>query len=246
MEMCSGNEAAILFSGGLDSTVVARLASQACRVELYTVGVKGAHDLVIGEKAGKELDLHWVPIVLTEPEIIGALPELAKTIGTENPLTLSFELPLWIGASHVRERLILTGQGADELFGGYARYLRMTPDELATNMANDQETLLRVGIERENRIASRFQKESKYPFLHPSVVNLARTFPKEDFINGEERKVVLRHVATLLGLHAAASRPKKAAQYGSGIMKVMKGEAKRRGIELGRLVPALRQEGETV
>jgi asparagine synthase (glutamine-hydrolysing) len=244
--MCDEGEAAILFSGGLDSTVVARLASEVCEVKLYTVGVKGAHDLMVSEATARELDLGWEPILVEEEEIISALPELARTISCQDALPLSFEMPLWIGASRAKERTILTGQGADELFGGYARYLRMAPEELISCMEKDQEALLQVGVQRENRIATRFLKEFRYPYLHPDLVRLARSFPAEDFIHEGERKVVLRQVAMLLGLRDAASRPKKAAQYGSGIMKAMRAEARRRGIELNCLMPALVQESETV
>jgi len=245
-DMSAEGEAAVLFSGGLDSTVVARLASEVCRVKLYTVGVKGAHDLRVSEAAARDLDLHWEPLLLEEREMIRLLPELAITLGTDNPLTLSFEMPLWVGASIVKERLILTGQGADELFGGYARYQRMRPEELRARMADDQDALLSVGIERERRIAARFLKEFGYPFLDAKVVQLARSFPPEDFIIDGERKVVLRQVALLLGLKDAAARPKKAAQYGSGTMKAMRAEAKRRNIELRKLVLVLAQESEIV
>jgi asparagine synthase (glutamine-hydrolysing) len=235
-----------MFSGGLDSTVVARLASEVSQVTLYTMGVEGAHDILVSEGGSQQLGLPWEALVLREEEIISALPRLASIIGTDSPLTLSFEMPLWVGAARCKERLILTGQGADELFGGYARYQKMGPGQLMKNMEKDQDELLEVGVRREQAIAAHFGKDARYPFLHPKVIELARALSPDDCVRGETRKVVLRDVAQLLGLDEAAQRPKKAAQYGSGVMKVMKAEAKRRGIELRQLVSVLMQESETV
>jgi asparagine synthase (glutamine-hydrolysing) len=58
------------------------------------------------------------------------------------------------------------------------------------------------------------------------VVVLADSLPDEMLVDNGVRKVALRQVATALGLEGAALRPKKAAQYGSGIMKAMKTMAK--------------------
>jgi hypothetical protein len=57
---------------------------------------------------------------------------------------------------------------------------------------------------------------------------------------------VLGQVASLLGLDFLVTRQKKAAQYGSGVMRVLKAEAKRRGVPAGDLVGALRAMGQSV
>jgi asparagine synthase (glutamine-hydrolysing) len=237
---CEGREAGILFSGGLDSAVIAKLASERVRARLYTIGMAGSHDLAVGERTAEGMGLEWQGIVLTRERVLRSLTRLADIIRTESPLVLSFEMPLLIVAEEAEEDLLLSGQGADELFGGYARYASMGQDELSASLASDLDALLTVGARRERDLAAHFGKTIRHPFLHEGVVRAAESIPLPERVGGSERKRVLRDAARLLGLDKAASRPKKAAQYGSGVMKAMRAEAQRRGVPLSELVQELR------
>ena len=244
-EYCDEPEVGVLFSGGLDSTVLAILASDRCKVCLYTIGTQGSHDLAIGEDTAIDLGLEWKGVVLEREQIMEALPDLSSILGTENPLVLSFEIPLYIVAGRAEEHLLISGQGADELFGGYARYARMSEEELRMSLDADLQGLLSVGAERERNLAAHLGRTIRHPYLHRGVVELAHALPMSEMIHQGERKKILRDVAALLDLGPAVSRPKKAAQYGSGVMKEMKAEAKKRGVHLAGLVAALRH-GETL
>ena len=245
-EYCEGERLALLFSGGLDSALIARLARDYCPLQLYTVGVKGAHDLKVSEETADQLQIPWSKVVVSEREIIDSLPRLSNIIQTENPLILSFEMPLYLISSRCEERLLITGQGADELFAGYARYQAMGDNELRANLENDLRELLDVGIKREKAVAVQNEKELRYPYLHPKVIDFARSLPIALLINGNSRKILLREAAGLLDLKDVAERPKKAAQYGSGIMKVMKAKAKSENLTMKALIRSLKDEGGAV
>jgi len=240
-EYVDGREVGVLFSGGLDSSIIAKVAADYGRIKLYTIGTEGAHDLQVAHETAVELGLEWVPIVLDEKTIIANLIPLSLLLRDQAPLPLSYEMPLFMVASVSNESILLSGQGADELFGGYSRYLQMDDYQLAEGMKRDIEALLSHGVDNESRIASHFRKQILHPYLHPSVVREASLLPLRQCIDGQSRKVVLRDVARLLGLSQVAERPKKAAQYGSGVMKVMKAEAKRLGVGLRELVPTLEE-----
>ena len=242
-EYCAGSDVGVLFSGGLDSSVIAQLASEGCRPTLYTIGIEGSHDLAVSEVTAEQMGLDWVGIVLGPEEIIEALPRLAEIIGVDSPLTLSFELPLYFVARKAGQTMLLSGQGADELFGGYAKYLLLTPDELVIRMNEDLEGLMGVGLSMEQAIASKFGKEVRHPYLHHSVVLQARGLSAADCIRGQSRKVILREVASLLSLHEVSLREKKAAQYGSGVMRVMKSEARKKGLSTREFVARVLREG---
>ncbi|HXZ23866.1 MAG TPA: asparagine synthase C-terminal domain-containing protein [Methanomassiliicoccales archaeon] len=242
----NNTERGVLFSGGLDSTVIAHLAGSVGPVRLYTIGTSGSHDLMVAEETADLLGLEWKPLLLSDREIVDALVPLSEIIGTDSPLTLSFELPLYFVCERARENDFLSGQGADELFAGYMRYLSLPLSELKARMNEDLDALLSNGVAMERAIARRFSKEIHHPFLDPHVVAFARTLPTSECLRGSVRKAILRDAAANLGLDVVVGREKKAAQYGSGVMKVIKAEARKRGVATIDLVGSLRRRRETV
>lgn len=240
-EAVQGRELGILFSGGIDSCVIAQLARPYADVKLYTIGMPGAHDLDAAKSTASRLKMEWHAIILNEKMIRNAMVQMSSIIGTDDPLTISFEMPLHIVAQVADEVLLASGQGADELFGGYARYEKMDSLERRTAMRQDVSNLLMHGSKMEHGLAAFFSKEIRHPFLHPEVVELALQLPDELLIDEGIRKVALRHVARAIGLVEEADRKKKAAQYGSGVMRSMKAMAKRDGMTVGQWSRSLAQ-----
>jgi asparagine synthase (glutamine-hydrolysing) len=234
----------VLFSGGLDSSVIASLCLEHGRASLYTIGTAGSHDLEAAKRTASMMGWEWQGIVLKDDDVIEALLPLSAIIATDAPLPLSYEMPLYLVAQRALEHDLFSGQGADELFGGYARYLRMDDGQRQVGMRGDVKALAEVGSKMEHTLAGHFGKAIHHPYLDPAVVDFGLALPPSQCIHGEERKVVLREAARLLHLGETAGRPKKAAQYGSGIMKAMKAEAKRRKVDLKGLVATLQAEEE--
>jgi asparagine synthase (glutamine-hydrolysing) len=238
----SEGPSAILFSGGLDSGLLAALAKRHGTPHLYTVGIEGSHDLRMGEEAASALDLPWTPFVLTSDEIIAECRRLLAIAQIDSPVVLSFELPLQIIASRVKETVLLSGQGADEMFGGYNRYLQMAPVELEKEMRKDLAGVLATGAPLDFVIAAHYEKAIKHPFLNAEVVKAASLIPVEQKISNGVRKAPLRKMLSSLGYDIIAQREKKAAQYGSGFMKVIKAKAKQSNLELQDFMNVLRTE----
>ena len=130
-----------------------------------------------------------------------------------------------------KESDLISGQGADEMFGGYDRYLEMDAETLEKSLSSDIIHVLE-SVDPRSEDSSRAWKAGP-----PSIprsrccagLNVDTMYEK---IKCGVRKAVLRDVANELGLGIIASRPKKAAQYGSGFMKVMKADAKKRGVTM--------------
>jgi asparagine synthase (glutamine-hydrolysing) len=245
-EFCVDRQMGVLFSGGIDSTLVAALAAETVPVRLYTIGLPGAHDLQVAEETASRLGLEWRPLVLQDREVIDSLLPLSRIIGKTSPLPLSFEMPLYLVCQRGEDKAYLSGQGADELFGGYMRYLSLPEDMLRISMQRDLEELLGNGASMERSIAQRYGRSIGHPYLSRKVVAMASNLPLTDCVRQGARKAILRDVAALLGLDFLVDREKKAAQYGSGVMKVMKAEARRRGVLLGDLVADISARGERV
>lgn len=235
-------EVGILFSGGLDSGILAALAGDHGDPRLYTVGVEGSHDLRTGRETAEELRLPWTQIALTPDEVITAARDLLSICPIRDPVVLSFQLPLHIVAARSKEDVLMSGQGADELFGGYSRYLSMSPVDLEMSMNNDLAKLLAEVQPLDLRIAAHFSKSIDHPFLDPEVRRVASKIAVADKVRGGVRKIPLREVALLLGCPSLANREKKAAQYGSGFMKVLKARSRKAGMDLSELVSTLAPE----
>lgn len=234
---------AILFSGGLDSSLLAHLAktyAKGARIRLYTVGTVVSHDMIKAKQASSILNLELKQVVIKGGNIEFALPRVARIIGSVHPVRLSFSLPLYLGMKSIQEKLVLSGQGADELFGGYARYLNMEEGELAANLKGDVQELMNQDIMMDHAIASHFRKNLVTPFLDEDVVAQAMLIPPHYKVRDGQRKIILREAALQLGLSAElANREKKAAQYSSGIIKELRHIAKRRGMQVNELIEHL-------
>lgn len=239
------NNIAILFSGGLDSSLLAHLVKLHIKVNnitLYTVCTTESQDLSNSESAAKLLGLKLVKIEIDSKDIESAIPNLASIIDSFHPVKISYELPLYLGLAKIDENCILTGQGADELFGGYARYLKMKENELEDALNADIGALIKQDIKMDYRMAKYFKKELKIPYLHKDVVKCAQNIPVKYKVFNNERKIILKEAALSFGLpEELVSRQKKAAQYSSGIIKELRKMAKRKKIGVNELIKGLIQ-----
>ncbi|WP_258083961.1 asparagine synthase (glutamine-hydrolyzing) [Thermococcus thermotolerans] len=227
----TGKRTGILFSGGLDSSLIALLASHHSDVILYTSGAEGSPDLEWARKASELLGLPLKEYVFDIADVRDAVPRVIFAIEEPNPMNLAIGVPLYFStrlASKDGCRLLLSGQGADELFGGYAKYLK--------NPALMEKDLLELGeknLARDDKIAMLNSVEGRVPFLDLAVVSVALGTPVGLKIRDGTRKAILRKMAIELGLpKEIAEREKKAAQYGSHSQKLLEKLAKGEGLTL--------------
>jgi len=118
----------------------------------------------------------------------------------------------------------------------------MGAEELEICMESDLRRLLQEGVPRERRIAARWGKTLHQPFLDDAVIEAAGKYGPSESIRQGVRKAPLRDLAEQLSLGAIARREKKAAQYGSGIMKALSSAAKKEGLSLGDLLRKMSQD----
>ncbi|WP_058946982.1 asparagine synthase (glutamine-hydrolyzing) [Thermococcus sp. 2319x1] len=227
----SAKKVGVLFSGGLDSSLIALLASKYSDVILYTAGAEGSQDLEWARKVSEKLGLKLREYVFSMDDVKNSLEKVMFAIEEPNPMNLAIGIPIYFATRLAREdntKVLLTGQGADELFGGYAKYLRdpslMEKDILEMGERN---------LARDDKIAMLNGVEGRFPFLDLNVVKGGLRTPLEYKIQNGVRKAILREVALEVGLpRDVAYREKKACQYGSNAQKILERIAKKEGMTL--------------
>lgn len=227
------SKAAVAYSGGVDSALVAHFAAKHCDAILYTCGTDGSPDL---REAGRTAQgLRRNVIVLAETDVARLAAEAAHILGTTAPVPVSYTIPVLSVLQSAEEALVLVGCGADELFGGYAKYAAMADPSAA--MSRDLDKMIGE-TERLKDHAMKSGKRLEAPFTGRAVVDFALRVPVAHKLGTEGRKLVLRDAAKRLGLEAH-DRPKKAAQYSSGVLKTMERMAKREGRTIGEWTAGL-------
>ncbi|MCK9150666.1 asparagine synthase (glutamine-hydrolyzing) [Methanobacterium alcaliphilum] len=222
----------LIFSGGVDSTILACiLKNLPVKTTLYTVGSENSQDLGYALKAAEILNLDIRTQIVTEDVVKYNLEPVLSAIEEFNVMKIGVGMPTYLAAKMAKEdhqKVVLTGQGADELFAGYNRYLmdysqkgEDTQDVLKKDIAN----IYHVNLQRDDAVTMAHGVELRVPFLDREVIKAAFNIPFKYKIldeNDKIRKHMLRQVAVDLGVpEFIAQRPKKAAQYGSGINKIL-------------------------
>ncbi len=219
------DEGVVALSGGVDSALVARLAGLECVV----VGLPGSHDLRRARLAARSLDLTLHEVLIDPADIEPALAAVLPVIPNKDPVNASIAATLffvcrWAGDQGVER--ILAGQGADEIFAGYSRYLNTAT--LAEDLERDFSGLPRQ-LARDQAVAGLFGACFSLPYMDCRVVRAAMAIPAEMLIVDGVRKRPLREVAARHLPESIAWQEKKAMQYGSGVMREIERLAARRG-----------------
>ncbi|MFW9804994.1 MAG: asparagine synthase-related protein [Candidatus Thorarchaeota archaeon] len=228
-----GRRVGVLFSGGVDSSLVALLAKETCMdVQLYTASSAPFHDRIAAASAADALGMNLNAVEINSDVVWEVLPHLMYSIESANLMDLEIALPFYLASSQASNdgiSLMLSGQGPDELFAGYARHVRIFEEEgedaLDAKLWQEAATTHETNIERDDRAIAAHRVESYFPYLSTAFIELALGIPSRWKIHlGEqpERKVIFRELAERLGLpESIHATPKKATQYSSGSSRIL-------------------------
>lgn len=220
---------AVSYSGGLDSSVIAALASEVCDVRAYSCATEGSFDARNVERCAQEEHLTLTMIRMTPADVAHYVKRTASVLGSLGPVPIAYTLPILRVLDECSERTVLLGSGADELFGGYAKYSLLPEPEaaMAKDLSKMESELRLMGSYAETK-----GKRLASPFTARPVIDFASALPTDRKISKDARKIVLREAAAVLRL-PSSTRPKKAAQYSSGILREMQRQAKAARLTLG-------------
>jgi asparagine synthase (glutamine-hydrolysing) len=227
----AGRRVGVLFSGGVDSSLVALLAQEVSQeVHLYSASSQPFHDRVAAASAAQDLSLNRIEI--NTDVVWEVLPHLLYAIESAQLMDVEIALPFYLASSHASAdgiSLVLSGQGPDELFAGYARHVALFENEgekaLDNQLRREVETTHETNIERDERAIAAHGIEAYFPYLSSEFVDIALSIASDMKIHlgGQpERKIIFRELARQLGLpERICVSPKKATQYSSGSSRIL-------------------------
>jgi len=227
----SDNKIGVAFSGGVDSTLVAKiLKDMDYDVNLLTVGFHDSHDINFALQVNQILDYPHNNLEIdptTFKEISSKIHDVIKTDNLSwNENSIAFYYVSRLAQEH-GFRTVVTANGIDELFCGYNSYREAINigEEEVTNMMNsklENETDMMIAV---NNVCSEFGVKIIQPLLSPSFIEFAKKIPISEKINSPNdlmRKHIIRRLALDCNVpEISAQKQKKALQYGSQIHKAL-------------------------
>ena len=210
----------VLLSGGLDSSVISAIAEKYSemrieddsktkaywpRLHSFAVGLKGAPDLAKARLVADHIGTVHHEINYTIQEGLDAIRDVIYYIETYDVTTVRASTPMYLLARVIKSmgiKMVLSGEGADEIFGGYL-YFHKAPDARAFH----EETVRKLSklhlydCLRANKSLSAWGVEGRVPFLDKEFLDVAmRTNPSAKMCSGStiEKKIVREAFESLL------------------------------------------------
>jgi asparagine synthase (glutamine-hydrolysing) len=206
-------------SGGIDSSIIAAIANKYQNIHTFFIGTKDSTDLKYARIAAEHLGTRHHEKIVGKDEIIKSLPEAIFHLESfDTYLVRSSVLNYLVGklaSEHVSSSL--TGEGGDELFGGYT-YLSDVSD-LDMELVKIANALHDTAFQRVDRMSSAHGLEARIPFSDVELVNYVFSVPAEIkvFNTGEHGKWLLKQAAMDYLPEEIVQRPKIKFWQGGGI-----------------------------
>lgn len=226
----------VLLSGGLDSSVTSAIAKKYSQKRIesgdtkdawwpqlhsFSVGLEGSPDLAAAKKVADHIGTIHHEIKFTIQEGLDAIKDVIYNLETYDTTTIRASTPMYLMARVIKSmgiKMVLSGEGADELFGGYL-YFHKAPNEKEFHQETVRklEKLHMYDCLRANKSLAAWGIEGRVPFLDKEFMDVAmRINPKDKMINGERmEKWVVRKAFEDILPESVAWRQKE--QFSDGV-----------------------------
>ena len=231
----------VLLSGGLDSSIIAAITQKYSKKRIETdskeaawwpqlhsfaVGLEGSPDLIAAQKAADYIGTVHHEVHFTIQEALDALPDVIYHIETYDITTVRASTPMYLLARVIKSmgiKMVLSGEGSDELFGGYL-YFHKAPNaqEFHEELVRKMSKLHLYDCLRANKSLMAWGVEGRVPFLDKDFIDIAMGLNPSDKMNiklpdGKQRmeKWILRKAFEDLLPESIAWRQKE--QFSDGV-----------------------------
>ncbi len=212
----------VVLSGGLDSSLTL-LHVQELHPDCvaFTIGTADSEDLAYARRLTAELGVRHEVIELRPGDIgrtqireairVGELTEYGDIINAV------VSVPLFRRIHESGVKVVLTGDGSDELFGGYPMYHTISAEQGTRLFAHKLANLGRTELQRVDRASMGHGVEARVPFLDKKLVSLAMRIPLPVKIAGAQEKWLVRNAFADILPDYIRTRPKSGMSYSSGL-----------------------------
>lgn len=198
----------VLLSGGLDSSLTASITKRILETDnefkkhldeyhieknlkSFAIGLEGSPDLKASREAANYIKTEHHEFVFTVQEGIDAIEDVIYFTETFNPTTIRASTPMFLLARRIKSlgiKMVLTGEGSDEIFGGYL-YFHKAPNKKEFHQENVRKLadLYKYDLLRANKSLMAFGIEGRVPFLDKDFVEYAMSFDPEIKMVTKER-----------------------------------------------------------
>jgi len=224
----------ILLSGGLDSSLIAYMAHEIKPdIECYTVSMEEGQDLPLAKDVTKYLGIKHHILMFGEKEIKEILPLAIHHQEMYEESCVHGAIANFLAGRFVspHTRVVLTGEGADEFFGGYDGQFRQgsNPEEVASIVDMLINVAHNTALQRLDRLNAANSYESRTPFLDGKVMDFCLKIPIQYKIHGEEQvgKWILRQAFEGCLPEHIIYQTKRFFAQGSGVAYIMRAQAEK-------------------
>ena len=192
----------VLLSGGLDSSIIAAITQKYSKKRIesdskeeawwpqlhsFAVGLEGSPDLVAAKKAAEYIGTVHHEVHFTIQEALDALPDVIYHIETYDITTVRASTPMYLLARVIKSmgiKMVLSGEGSDELFGGYL-YFHKAPNakEFHEELVRKMSKLHLYDCLRANKSLMAWGVEGRVPFLDKDFIDIAMSLNPTDKMN---------------------------------------------------------------
>ena len=185
-----------LLSGGLDSSLIASIAARKLgKINTFSIGLKGSPDLEAARKVANYLNSNHTEVTFTTEEGISHVNDVIYSLESYDTTTVRASTPMWLLCKYIKEhtncRYIFSGEGSDEILGGYL-YFHNAPstDEFALENMRRLRLIHQFDGLRADRCAGAHGLDLIVPFLDKKFIDVCMKMNQRKKRGGMEKRVL--------------------------------------------------------
>jgi asparagine synthase (glutamine-hydrolysing) len=201
--LMSEKKIGFLLSGGLDSSLIAAIGAKYLgKIDTFSIGIKGGNspDIKNAKIVSEHLQSNHTSVFFTEEDGLTSLHSVINALESIDVTTIRASTPMYLLAKYIKEntdiKVILSGEGADELFGGYL-YFHNSPscEEFQEETERLVSSVHHFDVLRADRSTAVHGLEVRVPFFDKAFVNYVLSIPPEFKIPTKDKmeKYLLRN-----------------------------------------------------